>query len=273
MQDNEYHSNYYFVFDKDFCKSDYKFLEHNEINEHYLEGKNCMNLKDFPESTEYFKTIKTKNMEIEEGNNYYFNDLINKYKQNYYSNNGFESSFINLLHNSKNYLKNTINVEVNKIKDSLINIYEILKNKINILHNIYKNIIKENSTDLFSAFNCNFFKRDLYIFLDQIESNLSKSIYKFVVFCSIYGACSFLSILSSVFYIKIIGEEKILSEKFFKAKEKLEDNIINEKPKIRKINEKLNYDNVMKSNEKEELKSKRRSRIKHIIGIYFDKIL
>ena len=271
LQDNEYHSNYYFVFDKDFCKSDYKFLEHNEINEHYLEGKNCMNLKDFPESTEYFKTIKTKNMEIEAGNNYYFNDLINKYKQNYYSNNGFESSFINLLHNSKNYLKNTINVEVNKIKDSLINIYEILKNKINILHNIYKNIIKENSTDLFSAFNCNFFKRDLYIFLDQIESNLSKSIYKFVVFCSIYGACSFLSILSSVFYIKINIEEKILSEKFFKPKKKLEENNINEKPKIRTINEKLNYDEVMKSNEQTELKSKRRPRIKHIIDTEFDK--
>ena len=113
----------------------------------------------------------------------------------------------------------------------------------------------------------------MYIFLDQLESNLSKSTNKFVVFCSIYGACSFLSILSSVFYIKIINEEKILSEKFFKAKEKLEDNIINEKPKIRTINEKLNYDNVMKSNEKEELKNKRRSRIKHIIGIYFDKIL
>ena len=235
-----------------------------------------MNLKDFLESTEYFKTIKTKNMEIEVGNNYYFNDLINRYKQKYYNNNGLEPSFLNMLHNSKNYSKNTINIEINKIKDALINIYEILKNKIDIitlLHNLYKNIIEEKSTDLFSAFNCNFFKRDLYIFLDQLESNLSKSINKFVVFCSIYGACSFLSILSSVFYIKIIGEEKILSEKFFKAKEKLEDNIINEKPKIRKINEKLNYDNVMKSNEKEELKSKRRSRIKHIIGIYFDKIL
>ena len=213
-----------------------------------------MNLKDFLESTEYFKTIKTKNMEIEVGNNYYFNDLINRYKQKYYNNNGLEPSFLNMLHNSKNYSKNTINI-------------------ITLLHNLYKNIIEEKSTDLFSAFNCNFFKRDLYIFLDQLESNLSKSINKFVVFCSIYGACSFLSILSSVFYIKIIGEEKILSEKFFKAKEKLEDNIINEKPKIRKINEKLNYDNVMKSNEKEELKSKRRSRIKHIIGIYFDKIL
>ena len=41
-----------------------------------------MNLKDFLESTEYFKTIKTKNMEIEVGNNYYFNDLINRYKKN-----------------------------------------------------------------------------------------------------------------------------------------------------------------------------------------------
>ena len=118
-----------------------------------------MNLKDFLESTEYFKTIKTKNMEIEVGNNYYFNDLINRYKQKYYNNNGLEPSFLNMLHNSKNYSKNTINIEINKIKDALINIYEILKNKIDIitlLHNLYKNIIEEKSTDLFSAFNCNF---------------------------------------------------------------------------------------------------------------------
>jgi len=68
-----------------------------------------MNLKDFLESTEYFKTIKTKNMEIEVGNNYYFNDLINRYKQKYYNNNGLEPSFLNMLHNSKNYSKNRIN--------------------------------------------------------------------------------------------------------------------------------------------------------------------
>ena len=271
LLDNKYYLNYFFVFDKDFCKSDYKLLKHNEINNHYLEGKNCMILKDFPESTEYFKTIKTKNMEIEAGNNYYFNDLINKYKQKYYGNDGFEPSFLILLHDSKNYLKNTISVEINKIKDSLINIYEILKNKINILHNLYKNIIEANSTDLFSAFNCKFFKRDLNIFLDQVESNLSKSIDKFVIYCSIYGVCSFLSVLFSVFYIKLNNEERILSEKFVKSKEKLENNVVEEKPKFRTVNKKLNFDEVMKSNEKTELKSKRKPRIKHIIDIDFDK--
>ena len=59
-------------------------------------------------------------MEIEVGNNYYFNDLINRYKQKYYNNNGLEPSFLNMLHNSKNYSKNTIN------KLSLQNIHSIL---------------------------------------------------------------------------------------------------------------------------------------------------
>ena len=271
LRDNKYYSHYFFVFDKDYCKSDYKLLIHNDINDYYLEGENCMILKDFPEYTKYFKTIRTKNMETETGYNYYFNDLINKYKQKYYDSDGFESSFLILLHDSKNYLKNTISVETNKIKNSLINIYEIIKNKINIIHNLYQNILEPNSTDLFSAFDCRYFKRDLYIFLDQLESNLSKSLYKLIVFCSIHGICSFLSILFNIFYMKLNNIEKDLDERFFKPKEKFENNIIEEKPKMNAIKDKLTYDEPMKSNEKTELKSKRSLKHKHILDIEFDK--
>jgi hypothetical protein len=83
LRDNIYYSKYFFVFDKDFCKSDYKLLINNETDDNYLEGENCMVLKDFPEFSNYFKTIRTKNMELETGYNYYFNDLITKYKQKY----------------------------------------------------------------------------------------------------------------------------------------------------------------------------------------------
>ena len=271
LRDNKYYSHYFFVFDNDYCKSDYKLLIYNEINDYYLEGENCMILKDFPEYTKYFKTIRTTNMETVTGYNYYFNDLINKYKQKYYDSDGFEPSFQILLHDSKNYLKNTISVETNKIKNSLINIYEIIKNKINIIHNLYKNILKPNSTDLFSAFDCKYFKRDLYIFLDQLESNLSKSLYKLIIFCSIHGICSFLSILFNIFYMKLNNIEKDLDERFFKPKEKFENNIIEEKPKMNAIKDKMTFDEPMKSNEKTELKSKRSLKHKHILDIEFDK--
>ena len=177
-----------------------------------------MVLKDFPEFSNYFKTIRTKNMDVETGYNYYFNDLITKYKQKYYDSDGFEPSFLILLHDSKNYLQNKINVESNKIKNLIINIYDIFANKINIIHNLYKNILKPNSTDLFSAFDCKYFKRDLYIFIDQLESNLGESLLKLTIFCSIHGICSFLSIIFIIFYIKLNNSEKNYSEKFFKPK-------------------------------------------------------
>lgn len=269
LRDNVYYSKYFFVFDKDFCKSDYKLLINNETDDYYLEGENCMVLKDFPEFSNYFKTIRTKNMDVETGYNYYFNDLITKYKQKYYDSDGFEPSFLILLHDSKNYLQNKINVESNKIKNLIINIYDIFANKINIIHNIYKNILKPNSTDLFSAFDCKYFKRDLYIFIDQLESNLGESLLKLTIFCSIHGICSFLSIIFSIFYIKLNNSEKNYSEKFFKPKKKPENNYIDEKPKTNTINEKFNFDEVLKSNEKTGLK--RGSKNKHILDIEFEK--
>ena len=269
LRDNIYYSKYFFVFDKDFCKSDYKLLINNETDDNYLEGENCMVLKDFPEFSNYFKTIRTKNMELETGYNYYFNDLITKYKQKYYDSDGFEPSFLILLHYSKNYLKNTITVEANKIKNAIINIYDRFANKTNIIHNLYKNILKPNSTDLFSAFNCKYFKRDLYIFIDQLESNLSGTLSKLTIFCSIHGICSFLSIIFSIFYIKLNNSEQNYSEKLFKRKEKLENNYIEEKPKTNTINEKYNFDEILKSNEKTGLK--RGSKHKHIMDIEFEK--
>ena len=55
----------------------------------------------------------------------------------------------------------------------------------------------------------------------------------------------------------------------FKRKEKLENNYIEEKPKTNTINEKYNFDEILKSNEKTGLK--RGSKHKHIMDIEFEK--
>ena len=57
-----------------------------------------MILKDFPSNANYFKSITTKNMEA----NYTLDDLVTKYKERYYNDDGFEKSFLNLLQNSSN---------------------------------------------------------------------------------------------------------------------------------------------------------------------------
>ena len=71
--------------------------------------------------------------------------------------------------------------------------------------------------------------------------------------------------------MKLNNIEKDLDERFFKPKEKFENNIIEEKPKMNAIKDKLTYDEPMKSNEKTELKSKRSLKHKHILDIEFDK--
>ena len=268
LRDNEYYSNYFFVYDKEFCKSDHEFLDiNNKTIDSYLEGKNCMLLKDFPEYSNYFKTIRTKNMEESVGYNYYFNDLINKFKQKYYDSDGFESSFLILLHYSRNYLENVINVESKKIKNDLINIFEIMKNKVNIIDELYKNNIDQNNTDLYSTFNCKYLKRDLHIFLDQLDSYLSHSLFKFTFYCLILAIFSFLSILFSIFSIKLNKVERKIKELLFKPKEKTEKVDILEKHKIETLRERLNFDAGMKSNINEKTGLKKNYRQKHIIEI------
>ena len=86
--------------------------------------------------------------------------MVTKYKEKYYNDDGFEKSFLNLLKNSRNYLENKITNESKEIKDSIKNLYNILEKKINIIDELYKDLLKQNSTNLFSAFNCRYFKRD-----------------------------------------------------------------------------------------------------------------
>ena len=267
LKNNDYYANYFFVYDKKFCKSNYKLLSNNneEFN-FYKKGKNCMILEDFPSNNNYFKSISTKNME----QNYDLDDLVNKYKERYYSNGGFESSFQKLIQNSKYYLENKLNKESNKIKKDLISIYEILDNKINIIHDLYKSILKQNSTDLFSAFNCGYLKRDYFIFLDQLDNNLNHSLNNFSIYCFILAFFSFLSILLSLISIKVTKVERKYNEELFKVKEKSEKHEISEKPKIRSIHEKFNYDEGAKSSTNEKSGLKKGKKSKHVIDIVLD---
>ena len=235
-----------------------------------------MLIKDFPSNSNYFKSITTKNLEI----NYTLDDLVTKYKEKYYNSDGFEKSFLNLLHNSKIYLENKIVKESNKIKNGIISLYNILEEKINIIHELYKKILKSNSTDLFSAFNCRYLKRDFSIFIDKLDNNLIHSINGLNIYCLILAIFSLISILSSILNMKFNKLERKYKEKLFKKKE------ISEKPKLRTLRERLNFDENPKSstNEKTILKkrssdekdkfsadekttSKKRSKVKHVLDM------
>ena len=264
---NSYYAKYFFVYDKKFCKHYTHLIELNDNNvfNYYEIGDNCMILKDFPSDKNYFKSIGIKNHQLSD-----LNELVTEYKKRYYDDGGFEPSFLKLLQNSKIYINNTINKESNGLKKDIINIYEILENKINIIHDLYKNILKQNSTDLFSAFNCGYLKRDFFIFLDQLDNNLSHSLKNVSIFCFILAFFSFLSILLSVLSIKLTKVERKYNEKLFNVKEKSEKHEISEKPKIRNLHEKFNFDEGAKSstNEKSGLKKRRKS--KHVIDIKLD---
>ena len=262
---NDNYPNYYFVFDKEFCKQNYTLLSNNEINDFYQKGNNCLLLKDFPSNKSYFKEITTKNME----SNFDLDYLVNQYKERFYGKDGFESSFLKLLENSRNYLENKINKESNKIKNDIIKLYETFDNKIDIIHNLYKDILKQNSTDLFSAFDCRYLKRDFFIFLYQLDSNLKHSLKIFTIYCFILAIFSFLSILFSVFYLKLIRIERKFNEEIIKTKEKEE---ISEKPKIGSIHEKYNLDETPNPSSNEKSGLKKGKKYKHVIDIDIEKI-
>ena len=268
LKDNDYYSNYYFVFDKEFCKSNYTLLSNNnEINDFYKKGNNCMILKDFPSNNNYFKTLTIKNNEQELG----LNDLVNEFKKRYYNNEGFETSFLKLLQNSRNYLETYISKESNKIKNDIIKLYEALDNKINLIHDLYKNILEQNSTDLYSAFNCRYLKRDFFIFLDQLDDNLTPTLKNLTIYCFILSSFSFFSILFGVLYLKINDIERKFNEELFKSEEKSGKKEITEKPKMRSIHENLNLDEGPKSTTNEQSGLKKGKKYKHVIEIFFEK--
>ena len=250
--DNKCYANYFFVYDESFCKENYNFIQNNEINDNNINGQNCMLLKDFPDLdiTNYFKTITIKDMDGKIGYKYYLDELINKFKDRYYNNNnGFEKKFLNLLQSSKDYLDNEISVESSKFANSIRDIYEIIYNKINILHEIYQNILEEKSPDLFSAFNCKYLHRDFYIFIDQIETNLNNSLDKIYVICFAIGICSFISIIYSILVIKLIKITKHTSN--YLPNEKIDKDDLTEKVKNDVFHEKFNFDENFRSSTKE----------------------
>ena len=61
LKDNNYFSHYFFIFASKYCKSNYKLLSNNNIDDFYNQGKNCMILKGFLSNTNYFKSIAVKN--------------------------------------------------------------------------------------------------------------------------------------------------------------------------------------------------------------------
>ena len=235
LKDNNYYSHYFFVFASKYCKSNYKLLSNDNIDDFYKQGENCMILKDFPSDANYFKSITTKNMEA----NYTLDDLVTKYKERYYNDDEFEKSFLNLLQNSRNYLENKITNESKEIKDGIKNLYNILEKKINIIDELYKDLLKQNSTNLFSAFNCRYFKRDFYIFIDKLDNHLNHSVKDLDIYFFIHVVFSLISIMASVFNMKLDRIERIYKEKLIKKKGKAE---ISEKPKKRTLHDRFNFD-------------------------------
>ena len=274
--DNQCYANYFFVYDKSFCKDNYSFIQDNEIDNNYIDGQQCMLLKDFPDITNYFKSITTKNIENILGYNFYLDDLINNFKHRYYDNLGFERSYLSLLQSSKSYLDNEIGQESKNLLNNILDIYEIFSKKMNILYGLYQNILESNSQDLFSAFNCKYLKRDFYIFIDQIETNLNKSLSKILIICVHMAIFSFASIISGILAIKIKKKSSIyLISKKKKEEdifsEKVKKDIFNEKMKKDIFHEKYFFDENCKSSTNEKFEIKKLKKQKHVIDIKLEK--
>ena len=235
-----------------------------------------MLLKDFPDITNYFKSITTKNIENILGYNFYLDDLINNFKHRYYDNLGFERSYLSLLQSSKSYLDNEIGQESKNLLNNILDIYEIFSKKINILYGLYQNILESNSQDLFSAFNCKYLKRDFYIFIDQIETNLNNSLSKILIICVHMAIFSFASIISGILAVKIKKKSSIyLISKKKKEKdifsEKVKKDIFNEKMKKDIFHEKYFFDENCKSSTNEKFEIKKLKKQKHVIDIKLEK--
>lgn len=257
---NSYYANYFFVHSHDLCSSRYNLSYINITNCknecQYQKGKKCMMLEDFPDNN-YFngitiKKLGNKNEEIEEYDSSLYNldELTKEFKRRYYDlDNGFKTSFRNLLNNSKQYIFDSIKPKSNNMKNSIKEIYKIINEKINILENLYEDVIGKNNIHLYSIFNCKYLKRDINIFLNQIEINLYRSFYVIASYSLSISFFSFLSILFSILVLKMI---KVIEKEKDKILEANEVNIF-EKPNIKYLDEKYRIDTNLKSNENEKV--------------------
>ena len=253
---NRYYANYFFVHSKDFCQNDYNYITKGNDNSYYQNGKNCMLLEDFPENN-YFRGITIKNLEGNENNLNGLNNtlkldnLTKEFKNRYYyEDKGFKSLLQKLLNNSKFYFNEEIEPKSINIKNSMIKIFEIFDSKIKIIDNLYENIIGKNNTNLFGAFNCKYLKRDINIFLNQIDDNLPHSFFILSIYSLFIGIFSFICIIASAIALKLNKIINNYNDYGFSRNNKNEiqglDNI-SEKPKIDPIREKNIYDENLKS--------------------------
>lgn len=252
IENNNYSANYIFVHSKEFCKSNYSYIS-KENNKYYKNGNFCMLLENFPENN-YFKGITIKYLEdINQQNQIYYIDLMNldnltkEFKNRFYNiDKGFKSILIYLLDKSKSYLQDKIEPKCKKIQNSIIKIFQIMENKISIIQQLYGNIIGEDNTNLFSIFNCQFLKRDLSIFINQIDI-FSHSLFNLSVYSLLIGLFSLLSIVSSEIALKL---NNLISNYELRTKTKSEidekDINIDEKLKVEIITEKNIYDDNKK---------------------------
>ena len=264
---NSYYANYIFVHSYDLCSSRYNLSYINItncINDcYYQNGKKCMMLKDFPENN-YFNGITINhlgntNEEIGEYDSRLYNldELTKEFKKRYYDlDKGFKTSFKKLLNNSKQYLFDTIKSKSNKMKNCITEIYKIINEKINIIENLYEDVIGKNNTHLYSIFNCKYLKRDINIFLNQLDINLFRSFFILASYSLSISFFSFLSILFSILTLKMI---KVIKKEKDKNLEANDVNIF-EKPNLKYLDEKYNIDTNLKSNENE------KSGLKNIIN-------
>ena len=254
---NKYYSNYFFVHSKEFCLNDYNFITKGNDNTYYQNGKYCMLLEDFPENN-YFKGITIHNLKENQNDLNVFNytikldNLTKEFKNRYYDKDkGFKSLLQKVVNNSKEYFNEEIEPKSLNIKNSMIKIFQIINSKIKIIDNLYENIIGKNNTNLFSAFNCKYLRRDINIFLNQIDDNLPHSFFILSIYSLFIGIFSLICIITSAIALKLNKMINNYNDYSFATKNKNvisdNDNNISEKPKIDQIREKNIYDDNLKS--------------------------
>ena len=257
---NSYYANYQFVHSDLFCSNDYNFISKEEVTNYYKNGKNCMKLKNFPENIHYFRGISIKNLE-----RYNLDNLTEEFKNNYYGiDKGFESEVLKIIEKSKNYYNEIIEKKYVIIKDMTKKVLQIIDNKIDILFKLYGDVIGKNNTDLLSAFDCKFLKRDINIFLNQLENHLSRSLYILSVYTLIIAIFSLICAITSTFTLKV---NKMINdyESRINIKNDIDDKDIDlsEKPKINIIGEKNIYDENLKSSFNEKIDFNKKNKIKN----------
>ncbi len=246
---NSYYANYFFVHSDSFCLPNYTHISKDRVSSNYQKGKNCMKLEDFPENSNFFREITLKNLET-----YNLENLTKEFKKRYFDKEkGFETIVIKVINSSKHYFNERVEEKLVRIKNKIVLLLQIIDNKIDILFKLYDDVLGKNNTNLLSAFNCKYLKRDINIFINQLEVNLSHTLFTLSIYSIIISIFSLLCIVTGTFTLKL---NKMINNYELKTINKNDiDNDIDfsEKPKVNIMGDKNIYDENLKSscNEKE----------------------